>query len=306
LDASQVFLHVGLHKTGTTFLQRKVFPHLPVNLLVQPRIEYLAEEEDYDPDRFREMLGRQFEIKPGCPTVISQEAFSGRALGSPRWDPFRMARRLHQTFPAAKVLLVVRSQPSYILSLYCFRVVRRGWEYHGLDGYLERYFEPALYPKLSYHRLVETYQELFGPERFKVMAYEQLRRDHHTFVSEVLRFMGMDREVAYDYRPVNQSPRKLPVVQINRLLNLPVAVTAESLLRAGVLTPVKYVALANLYFSAKARLVAPVLERLFRHSFREIRFSPAWERRLQEAFASSNRRLAQMTGLDLASMGYPW
>ncbi len=287
-------------------MQKNVFPCLPVNLLVQPRVEYLAEAEKYDPDRFREILVSQVEVKPECLTVISQEAFSGRSVGSPGWDPFRMARRLHQTFPAAKVLLVIRSQPSYILSLYCFRVVRRGWEFQDLDSYLEKHFEPALYGKLSYHRLVETYQELFGPERFKVMAYEQLRRDHRTFVTEVLKFMGLDQEMAYDYRPVNRSTRNLPVVQINRILNFPVAKTAEYLRRKGMLTPVQYVTSANLYFSAKARLVAPVLEKVFRGSPREIHFSPVWEKRLHEAFASGNRRLARMTGLDLASLGYPW
>ncbi len=301
-----VFLHVGLHKTGSTFLQNKVFPQVEANLISQPRVDYLALSRDYDPVRFRVLLAGQAQLRPGRPTIISQEVLTGRALGSPGWNPLEMAHRLHAAFPRAKVLLVLRSQPSYILSLYCFRVVQRGLEYRSLSSYLERYFEPALRPKLNYHHLVECYRDLFGVDHFRVMAYEQLGRDPCAFVKSILDFMGVDGNISLDYRPVNRGTRQVPVVAVNRVVNLPVETTAQLLQRWGLLSYPAYVSLAKLHYAAKARLLMPLLGRVLGKEQRTMDIPPRWQERIHRSFAPSNHALGRLTGLDLEGMGYPW
>ena len=56
-----LFIHIGLHRTGTTFLQREVFPKLQsVHFLHGPEVNYwvrrLVSEEDsaYDPSAYED------------------------------------------------------------------------------------------------------------------------------------------------------------------------------------------------------------------------------------------------------------
>lgn len=181
LEDSQIFIHIGYHKTGTTFLQKRIFPELPVNLISQPDVTYLALCDNYDSWHFKKVLSQKCTWKGYNKTIISQETLSGRGDGNPIWDKFSIADRLYETFPDAKILIVVRNQLDFILSLYTYRVIDRGLERQNLSNYLEEKFEKRLKEKLKYHKLIEYYCTLFGREKVLVLAYEQLVEDSKSF-----------------------------------------------------------------------------------------------------------------------------
>lgn len=130
----RIFLHVGLHKTGSTFLQRRIFPQLQANLNIQQDMSYLATSDNFNPDVFHKIIQAGFETTDHQATIISQEALSGRSDGNPMWDPYLIAERLKRSFPDGRVILIFRDQRDYILSLYAFRVVRRGFERRTLSS----------------------------------------------------------------------------------------------------------------------------------------------------------------------------
>ena len=117
---SDVFIHIGYHKTGTTYLQKHIFPTLNVNQILTPDVSYIAESKEYDPQKFLNIIGLSTSSNAQnrySKTIISQEVLSGRGDGNPKWDKYLIAKRLKQTFPNAKILIVIRNQFDYILSL---------------------------------------------------------------------------------------------------------------------------------------------------------------------------------------------
>ncbi|MBN7797435.1 hypothetical protein [Parahaliea mediterranea] len=115
----QLFIHIGLHKTGTTFLQREVFPLWKgVNYLAQDKLEYLT--------RMRE--GERY--------LLSREGLSGVNWARSA-DRIRSIENLGRLFPQARVIISFRQHAGYIASSYN-QYLQRG----GSLSFPE-YFEPV-------------------------------------------------------------------------------------------------------------------------------------------------------------------
>ncbi|MDZ7829170.1 MAG: hypothetical protein U5K33_06685 [Halofilum sp. (in: g-proteobacteria)] len=95
-----LYLHVGLHKTGTTYLQSEVFPFWS-------GVRYL-----------RNLTVENFlRIDPAETCLASREGFSGPALGT-REEKLAFLKRLSRMFPDARILISFRRHASYINALY--------------------------------------------------------------------------------------------------------------------------------------------------------------------------------------------
>jgi hypothetical protein len=306
MKTCEVFIHIGYHKTGTTFLQRKIFPKLGIGQLMQPDVRYIAESQDYDPKRFISMLSHRDGLDSYDRVILSQETLSGRADGNPTWNQYLIADRLKGTFPNAKILVVIRNQPSYILSLYSYRVVVRGLERQDLSGYLRKRFESNLREKLQYDKLIEHYINLFTEEGVLVLAYEQLVEDHNKFVGNILGFMNIDAAIDYDPRRVNEGTLNSQVILTNRLFNNPVSVAIDFLRKRHLLSQERCTHLRNRYFHVKRAVVNPVLRKVFGKSTQTVDFDEEWKRHILSAFREGNHRLANFIDVDLPGCGYPW
>ena len=302
---SDVLLHIGYHKTGTTFLQKRFFPFLAANLLIMPDVSYIATSEQYDPNDFIQLLTKQLKTNIHSLTILSQETLSGRADGNPIWDPHIIAKRLRHTFPSAKILIVIRNQFDYILSLYAFRVVRRGLEHRSLDQFLQLN-HAQLRQKLQYDRLIGDYVRLFGREQVLVLPFEQLAANSFRFVTSLLNFIGYTQPVNYhNAGRENPSTRNGRLLQYNRLLNTPLSLAAEALQKYEILSPQSYTFMANRYFYLKKKLLNPVLERFLDGKFEPLAMPTDWQNQLYPIFQTSNHRLANLIGIGLQSFNYP-
>lgn len=113
MSDSELFLHIGLHKTGTTFLQRTVFPHWPgIDYLGKPYAANHLEKWVCRSSSKVLMSNEQFSSAPVGPLLIDRPA---------SWAAHRMRclERVHALFPEAAILLSVRPQADLVLSLYC-------------------------------------------------------------------------------------------------------------------------------------------------------------------------------------------
>src|SRR5215218_14466 len=108
-------LHIGYHKTGTTFLQRRVFPEPGFSLVagakaLRPAF-VVGDPFGFDPMLVRETFRpaiekvRERDLVP----VLSAERLSGNPH-SGGYDSKQIAERLAATFPEARVLIVIREQ----------------------------------------------------------------------------------------------------------------------------------------------------------------------------------------------------
>ena len=200
----RVAVHIGYHKTATTWLQREVFPHHPVlhpyvsgRVWNEPFLRCIVAETDgeFAAVRARAVyengVARLGELGSDDMVVVSAERLSGHAA-SGGYDTYRIAERLHATLPEARVLMVVRSQIDMIESEYRQLV---GEGYPGRiaslwsdDQWKAPHFDLRHY---EYDALVREYLRLFGPENVAVFTYEGIIAERSGFLDRLATFLGV-------------------------------------------------------------------------------------------------------------------
>jgi hypothetical protein len=208
---NDILVHIGLHKTGTTWLQLHLFPrtdcgfHLPefagmtpkqrakaigVHLCYGPSKRLMA-EADFDPKAVRDELAG-LGVPKGAVPVVSHERLGGHPLSN-GFDRAILRDRIRAVLPNARILLIVREQFSMIMSNYLQYLKYGGW--HDLEQYLYPPSDGRL-PTLSidywqYDRLIELYLSAFGRDRLLVLPYEMLARNPEDYVRQICEFAGL-------------------------------------------------------------------------------------------------------------------
>ena len=205
----EVYVHTGLPKTATTYLQKNVFPYLK-------NVHYISKYGDNEffnkyflKIRFGNNIIIENEIKQNFleylrfvderKILISEEALSEpRNNGRHFWPNTQI---LSKIFPSVKIIFTIRYQIDFIESFY-LQDLKVG-SCLGIDAFLryskkEKYFlefESTLVPKISvfyldYQKFISLYIELFGKNNVKVMIYEQFKQSKKEFISDLCNFIG--------------------------------------------------------------------------------------------------------------------
>jgi hypothetical protein len=221
-------IHIGYHKTATTWLQQRYFPQ-------HPQIDFVGKHEDlwtdfisphgfdFDPNLVKECFYPKIEqaLQQNKIPVISAERLSGNPH-SGGYDSKEIADRLKQVFPEAKILIMIRHQPEAILSNYK-QYIKMG----GICTLKEYMFPPQegriplfKLDNFKYHRLANYYAKLFGRENLKIIPYEKFLFQPQAFLEELADFMGVDSKVTFPFEEkVNQSPSDAAILlkrKVNR------------------------------------------------------------------------------------------
>lgn len=201
----KTIIHVGLHKTATTYLQSSVWPMVSnYTYLSRPYTQHnhafnqlqYADDSLYDPEVIQSELAK---IGYGN-LLISDESFSGKPLSFSYINRSMIARRLHDQFPDAEIILFLRDQTDIIKSHYSsyikmpfgvktideFLYQPKGdYSYGDFISYPERFDISNLYYNTNdvflhldcfkYSCLIELYHRLF--KKCHVFLYEDFKRD---------------------------------------------------------------------------------------------------------------------------------
>lgn len=190
-------IHIGYHKTGSSWLQRYLFPEKEQGF----ETPFLREDEigelliypnalDFSECVCREAFYSKIKgsLQKGLVPVLSYERLSGNPH-SGGYDSCEIADRLHRVFPQAKILMVIREQSGMILSTYKQYIVEGG------SCSLLRYLYPTSQGKgriplfsfnhFKYHRLVSYYMSLFGEKKVLVLPYELFTRSPMEFLMKL-------------------------------------------------------------------------------------------------------------------------
>lgn len=177
-----ILVHVGPHKTGTTWLQENIFTTAQ-GIVYDPSFELSHRAflnpyyGNFDPEAARAvylpMLERaRLERKP---LVISDEALSGWPFGQ-RSTRQIVAERIQLTFPQARILITVREQDAVLLSMYS-EYLRYGFS-SSLPAFLnQETSNPNLQPLLDltyyeWDRVLDMYSSIFGPQQVIAVPME--------------------------------------------------------------------------------------------------------------------------------------
>jgi len=206
----KLFIHVGLPKTASTFLQTKVFPRVEnIKYITRPftqqniffnKLQY-ADESLYDGGKLKAELEKIKDEK----LLISDELLSGK----PELNFINrsiITNRLRKLFPEAEILLFIRSQEKLLNSLYNQSVKKGGyykpenffWIYTNKNGlkYKDgenrwdinlRYFNTTRYyvhlDYFLYYELIKMYKENFS--KVHVILFEDLTSEPKVFVEHL-------------------------------------------------------------------------------------------------------------------------
>lgn len=299
-----MLIHIGFHKTGTSWLQQTLFATDPFVTPWRSR-EIAAQiilpnELSFDSAEALRALEDVAESGGGSTgrellRVLSWERLSGSPHAG-GFDAAQIAGRLHEMYPDARVLIGVREQRSMTLALY--RQYVRDGGVATLRGYLFPR-NPAEIPQfrfehLEYHRLVERYMELFGRERVLVLPQEDLSADSVAFARKVCGFFGVDQAVAdrIEHRTVYASLGDVATA-LKRHAN---KVLVRSSLSPGARY---YVKNHEARFERLDRLIPAAASRPVEQR---------WKREVADAvgdrFGVSNARLSELIERDLSEFGY--
>ncbi|MFW6028023.1 MAG: hypothetical protein ACOC9Q_00665 [bacterium] len=192
-----LLIHVGYHKTATTWLQKVLFTpeHGYRKLLSHAEVfETLVRPHGltFDGSSAKALMAERMAFETKCNVdVISSEILSGNPfLGGRESDQF--ARRLHAVAPDALILISIREQFSMMTSLY-MQYVSRGGTMSPAAFFAESpdigYVSFAS-EHLEFHRLIGLYRWLFGPGQVLVITKEGLDDDCRATLDRIGRFSG--------------------------------------------------------------------------------------------------------------------
>jgi hypothetical protein len=313
--ATEPLIHIGYHKTGSSWLQRFVFSAKagagftrfdkgrdgPINtLIVSPNA--LDFDADAARGRFTELIGGATER--GLTPVVSSERLSGHPFTG-GYDSKDLAERLAAVFPDGRVLIVIREQREAVLSTYRQYVKAGGpWKLRQfLDPPVDTRTRIRLFDSrhFAYHRLIRTYQRLYGEDRVLVLPYELLRTEPKRFVTSIAGFAGAALPEGFvDSLPVDARPNLASSAVATRAKRV-----ANRLIARSDLNPAPLIAAPRL--DAIARRHMGVLDRLvpgFVASRLERRDRDRVSKAVGDRFEDSNRATCDLCGLDLAARGY--
>lgn len=192
-----LLIHIGYHKTATTWMQTRLF--VPENgyrqLLDHQEVHDLIIGPHglvFDPAPAQALIAERIaQMQPGEVPVVSSEILSGQPFtGARESDDF--ARRLKRIAPEARIMISIRAQLKILPSIYMQYLLRGG------TMPLEQFFSEK--PKVGffrfdaahfeYHRLVGLYQELFGQANVHLLQQERLRSDSEGAAADLAQFSG--------------------------------------------------------------------------------------------------------------------
>jgi Sulfotransferase family len=314
----KVLVHIGYHKTGTSWLQHFVFedpvsgygsvghqsPTHPVRRLVAEHPLH------YDRRRIRrafERLIRKVEAQ-GLLPVVSLERLSGNPYAGGH-DSRQIADRLHDALPDARVLVVIREQRSLLAAIYKQYVKAGG------TASLEQFLRPPTdrsalghcfdFRFYEYDHLIGYYHRLYVPDNVLVLPFDQFVRDGRGFVERIASFAGRpipERFLAtlpYESRD-NRSVSALSIAalrHVNRLAPRTELNPGPALESRAALWLTKRLKKPNVLERAFfARSVAASADARLRRIVDET---------VGDRYAESNRKTAELAELDLPSYGWP-
>jgi len=206
-----ILIHIGLPKTGTTWLQTSVFNTISNTHFVGPNktIIHLLSKNNEEPDI--DQLKKDF-FNTEKNIIYSDPELSG--LISFEWNDGNntglIAKRLKNIFPEAKILILLRNQIDFLASGYAY-YIRKGGTYK-----FSKYFQKIKNEEsgfsldyLKYNNIIEIYSEIYGKDNVKVFLYEELKNNIDGFLDNlsVSFALNIDKSII-DFSKKNQRLRK--------------------------------------------------------------------------------------------------
>lgn len=198
---SEIFIHIGLHRTGTTFLQKNVFPKIR-------DIEYYGRFKN----EFFSVLNNyalSVNTRVNRKILISDEGLSTTPfINCNETTVFTYADRLKKIFPTAKIIVTFREKKEWKKSLYNYYLL----SFNNTLSYKE--WEKNIFNKKDYdHKEFREYlKKLF--DNVLILHYKDLKRNPHDFIGDICKFMDVKKpDIKMKIENPSPSPRAIRAIE---------------------------------------------------------------------------------------------
>ena len=214
-------LHIGMHKTGSSFLQKNVFPYFRrMKFWHQPNFNIVRGSKPTSFSRFMASspliwrdLGKQLfdKIKKTDTDVLVSDEHTTLVN-----DPYRISqhvsemRRILEPYHELRVLVVIRRQDTWFASAYAETTS----EYKEVSqNHFRRWVEDRITPekkcfssagvRVEYHTLIQKLQKVLK-NNLLVLPFEMLKKDPTSFVEKCCDYAGRRVPQSISLKPKNK------------------------------------------------------------------------------------------------------
>ena len=168
------FIHIGLPKAGSRFLQEKIFKKIEnsyyIDILNNNLIEILYADN---------IVFKKNNIKNYIKEINKNKSYlfiSSENISNPKsYDQYIICDRLKDTFENAVIIIILRNQIDFLKSFYLHAVASGAYvSFNNFLQYELVNYQTGILPKLDYYNLCSYYSEKFGKENVKIFLYEEL------------------------------------------------------------------------------------------------------------------------------------
>ena len=209
---SQIFIHPGFGKTGTTSIQNHLFGKHPDILSIgrpwtdetlgfcnnlTKNIGFFSKRETL---AALDALKLQ---KHNGPIILSDETIIKSIFRNQI-----IANRIKDFFPNAKILFTIRNQFTAIPSYYSNhgRMLKRSpTPYNGRHITFDNWFEysknrleESFQGIIPYEPIINLFAEIFGRDSIKILLFEEYIKDLDAFSENISQFLNLDKKSVYN------------------------------------------------------------------------------------------------------------
>ncbi len=208
VNNNKVYIHLGLHKTGSTFFQKKFYPmysefnykHLRDASTLSEFNQYILRENaltfslEHAKTLFYKHLSPN-ETEQGILTLC-EEQFSGFPLQD-ALNRKMIFDRLLAFFPNANFVIVLRNQKDFVKSMYAEYLKKGGTA--TLKNFLTRKDSTLNFSRGSYLKYFDYYnciKNRVTEKKVKVLYYEDLNYNPELFFNELNSFFNLNLSIS--------------------------------------------------------------------------------------------------------------
>lgn len=315
---NNILIHIGYHKTATTWLQKELF--IEDNSVFLPlsrdkykqstfAIKFILGDDGYLLSPFnnnenaikREYLYLLKDKKniDEKVLVVSSERLCGN-YRSAGFDSKIIAHRINNMFKNARIFISIREQKSFVLSSYLQYLSRGG--IYGIEKFLNRRFDyqmPTFSPHhIDYVPLIKEYQLLFGKENVLVLPYEIFRDFPDVFIQHIGNFIDQDIVVDNQRFKEKYNTKENPFLLYKfRLMNLFLFCNSSNFY-SSLHNPVSK-KMASLFLKLAKFFVSSKLNQKAKDNLSS--YIDGWA---GDRYEKSNKELSKLIDMDLSLYGY--
>ena len=301
----KVIIHIGLPKTGTTFLQTRVFPFLNDVFEKNSQLVYEYKQTPFNNlinGKFKTLNQKDFEglkkeihkfinesVKDST-ILISREQFS-RYMHWMQNDEINtiLFKRLKEIFPDAKFFFVIRKQDEWVDSIYNQQVKQPELNIPTLNEFIgykagnfnknEKYLDIQ---NTNWCKIIEFIENKFGKNSVFTLPYELFKENLNEFLKNFYEHFNIEPFYPQKQELLNCRQELLPLPILKKY-----TIFKKSL-------PCKL----KIFVDKNDR----TLQKLFYKKIQK--FSKGQAKQIMQIHKENNKKLAKIIGMDLSLYGY--